>query len=104
QHTREASEPVTSSIDVQNCQNVNLTGCQIINARTRGVALHGCAVVRIADCTIRGRADDKMYLAPISVDKKCRNVMVANNFLSRGSDGEFRLPQEAGTAMGNVAL
>lgn len=102
QHTREASEPVTSSIDVQNCQNVNLTGCQVINARTRGVSLHGCTVVRIADCTIRGQADDKTYLAPVSVDKSCRNVMVVNNFLGRGSEGEFRLPNEIGTAAGNI--
>ena len=68
---------------------MNVVGCQIINARVRGVALHGCSVVRVADCTVRGRADDKSYRAAVSVDKTSEKVMLVNNFLGRGSDGEL---------------
>ena len=104
QHTREATMPVTSSIEVRGCQNVSLTGMQIINARVRGIALEGCSTVRIADCTIRGRAQDKSYRAAITMDKECRQIMVVNNFLGRGSDGALQVPKEMGTAGGNLEV
>jgi nitrous oxidase accessory protein NosD len=104
QHTRPATAPVPASIDLRDCQNVNITGIQIINARTRGISLDQCAVVRVADCTIRGTADDKNYRTAIALEKNCRQVMVVNNFLGRGSDGDFTLPRELGTTSGNVVV
>lgn len=104
QHTREASTEVASSVDMRECRDVNVTGCQIINGRTRGIALHGCRIVRIADCTITGGEGDKSFRTPVSVDGKCRQVMVANNFLGRGSNGEFNLPKAVGNAHGNVTI
>jgi hypothetical protein len=38
------------------------------------------------------------------VDAASSHVMVVNNFLGRGSDGDLVLPGGAGTAAGNVAL
>jgi polygalacturonase len=105
QHTRAATAEVPASVEVRDCQNVNVVGCQVINARVRGVALHGCSVVRVADCTIRGRAGDKTYRAAVSVDKTSARVMVVNNFLGRGSDGALAAPQEVGVVVGgNVEI
>ena len=104
QHIRPAYDPVTSSMEIRGCQNVNLAGIQILGARGRGIALENCQVVRIADSTIRGTTDDKAYRAAITVDGQCTNVMVVNNFLGRGSDGEFQLPAARGTAAGNVTV
>jgi polygalacturonase len=104
QHIRPAIDPVTSSIEMRGCQNVNMTGIQIIGARTRGIALENCSVVRVADSTIRGTPDDKAYRAAVTVDGQCANVMVVNNFLGRGSDGDFTLPAGRGTAAGNVMV
>ncbi len=100
QHIRPAADPVTSSIELRGCQNVNLTGIQILGARVRGIALENCQIVRIADSTIRG---DNLR-TPISVDGQCANVMVANCFLGRGTDGAFELPAARGVAAGNVAV
>ncbi|MFO0966800.1 MAG: right-handed parallel beta-helix repeat-containing protein [Gemmataceae bacterium] len=61
QHTREATQPVTTSVEVTGCENVNITGCQIVNARVRGISVADSSVVRIADCTIRGKEGDKSY-------------------------------------------
>jgi polygalacturonase len=104
QHIRPPTEAVTSSVELRGCQNVNITGMQIIGARVRGIALENCQFVRVADSTIRGTADDKNYRAALTVDGQCANVMVVNNFLGRGSDGEFSLPRERGTAAGNVMV
>jgi hypothetical protein len=104
QHTRDAEAPVESSVEVRDCQNVSVTGCQVHNARTRGIAVYGSTAVRVADCTVRGRAGDAGYRAAVSVDGASTQVMVVNNFLGRGRDGDLELPQGAGTAAGNVAV
>src|SRR5207253_1639735 len=100
QHTRDASEPVGSSIEVRGCQNVNVAAIQVLNARVRGIVVQNSSIVRIADCTIRGRAGDMAYQAALAVDEQCRNVMVVNNFLGRGNGGDLELPRERGTATG----
>jgi len=104
QHTRDAAEAVGSSIEVRGCQNVNVTGVQILNARVRGIAVQNSSVVRVADCTIRGRPGDQTYLGALSTDDQCRNIMVVNNFMARGGAGDFELPRERGIASGNVVV
>ena len=53
---------------------------------------------------IRGRDGDKTYRTPIVVEKNCTQVMAVNNFLGRGSDGNFEMPKGNGTASGNVMV
>jgi len=50
---RNRNDPVTSSMEFRGCQNVNLTGIQILGARGRGIALENCQVVRVATATTR---------------------------------------------------
>src|SRR5262249_38630709 len=85
QHTREAEGEVEASIEIRDSHHVNLTGCQIIHARRRGISVRGCAVLRIADCTIRGRPEDKLYRAAVRVDLASTQVMIVNNFLGKGT-------------------
>ncbi len=104
QHIRPANDPVTCSMEIRGCQNVNIAGIQILGARGRGVSLENCQVVRVADSTIRGTPDDKTYREALTVDGRCTQVMVVNNFLGRGTDGNFMLPAARGTASGNVMV
>ncbi len=103
QHTREAEVEPEASIDIHDCQNVSMTGCQVLNARTRGVLLRGSNVVRIADCTLRGRGGDGNYQTAIEVDAACRQIMVVNNFLGKGARA-LQLPPERGMAAGNIEV
>jgi hypothetical protein len=104
QHTRPALAEPEASLTVDDCDTVNVTGCQIVNARARGILVKKSSVVRIADCTIRGRSEDKAYRAAITVDGRSSKVMVLNNFLGKGSDGDLLLPKEAGMASGNMIV
>ena len=104
QHTHAPSAPVEASVEVRDCENVSLTGCQVIGARGRAVAVHHSTAVRVADCTLRGRAADKGYRAAVTVDRASSRVMVVNNFLGRGSDGDLQMPKASGVAAGNVTL
>jgi nitrous oxidase accessory protein NosD len=104
QHTREALVEADASLLIQDSETVSVTGCQVINARVRGVLVRGSSVVRVADCTIRGRPDDRGYRAAVVVDPASSRVMVVNNFLAKGSDGELQMPKEAGTSSGNMIV
>jgi parallel beta-helix repeat protein len=104
QHTFGPLEEPPASLEIDNCSNISLTGCQLLGARNRGVLVRGSSLVRIADCTIRPQADDQTFRAAVSIDDKSRHVMVVNNFLAKGSDGDLVLPQGSGTASGNVTV
>jgi hypothetical protein len=101
QHTLEAVEQPIASLEIEGCENVNVTGCQIINARNRGIDVRGSRFVRISDCTIRGRKDESAYRQAIRVEDSTK-VMVVSCFLDKGSEGDLRLPTGAGTASGNL--
>lgn len=104
QHTREVGVEPEASMEVSYSENVNITGCQIVNARTRGLQIKSCKVVRVADSTITGRPDDKGYRAAIDVDEPSSQVLVKDNFLSRGSEGALLLPETSGRENGNIVL
>jgi hypothetical protein len=102
QHTLEAMVEAEASLVLRECENVNVTGCQIVNARKQGVVVESCKQVRIADSTIQGRAGDAAYRSAVRVDQASARVMIANNFLGRGIGGALELPESAGTATGNM--
>lgn len=104
QHTKPAEEEPDASILVEGCENLSLTGCQVIGARRRGVLVRGSRVVRVADCTVRPRAGDDGYRAAVMVEGDSRLVLAASNFLAPGPDGGLVLPAGSGTAAGNVML
>ncbi len=102
QHTREASKPVFESMEIRGCRQINVTGCQIIQARGRGIVVSDSALVRIADCTIP--ASKWNFRSALAVEGKCSHLMIVNNFLGQGLDGEFQLPAAMGTSSGNVSV
>jgi polygalacturonase len=104
QHTREPSAAVSGSVEIHDCRDVNVSGIQVLGARNRGIAMANSSAVRIADSTIRGGEGDRSYRAAITLDERCAQVMVCNNFLARGSDGELHLPPARGVAVNNVTI
>jgi len=104
QHTLTPLEEPAASVEIDDSSNISLTGCQLLGVRNRGVLVRGSSLVRIADCTIRPQADDKTLRAAVTVDDKSKQVMVVNNFLAKGIDGDLQLPQGAGSASGNVVV
>jgi hypothetical protein len=104
QHTRPTSDEDPSSWEIRDCENVSVSGCQIVGARVRGLAVHGSSIVRIADCTIRGPRERGAYRVAVSVDAASKHVMVVNNFFASGSEGDLQLPEGAGQASGNVTV
>ncbi len=104
QHTRGPVVQPEATLDLRDCRNVNVTGCQFVHARGRGVFVRGSTLVRVADCTVTTRDQDAAYLCAVEADAASRHVMVCNNFLARGPNGDLLLPKVSGTASGNVVV
>lgn len=104
QHSREEVTPEEASLEIEGSRNVNVTGCQFLGVRRRGVWVRSSSVVRVADCTIRPGEKAMTYRSAIEVDPRSDHVMVVNNFLAKGSEGDLLLPGNAGTASGNVVV
>jgi polygalacturonase len=102
QHTLDPQIVGEGSIEVRDCEKINVTGCQIVNARKRGVAIHGSRQVRVSDCMISGQPGDAGYESAILVDEASRQVLIAQNFLGKGTAGDAVLPAAAGMAVGNL--
>jgi hypothetical protein len=104
QHIRPVDREPEASVEIDGCRDVSVTGVHVIGARTRGVLVTGSTAVRVADCTVRPRPDDRGYRAAVRVDEKSEHVLVVNNFLAKGSDGDLQLPDGAGHAAGNLTV
>jgi hypothetical protein len=100
QHLRDAQVEAPASLILERCRDVSLVGVQLIHVRHRGVAIAESELVRIADSTISGRGD--AYRAAISADDKSRRLLVTNNFVARGKDGDIVMPNDVGTVSANV--
>jgi hypothetical protein len=103
QHTKPADEPEEASVLIEGCENVSVTGCQLLGVRRRGIVLRDCTVARVADCTVRPAEGAREYRGPLGVEGNSSRVLVTNNFLASGSDGAFRLPARMGQASGNIS-
>jgi polygalacturonase len=104
QHTLEPLEQPPASMEIIDCENVTVTGCQILNARQRGILMERSKVVRVADCTIRGRPGDATYRLAMEIAPGCSQIMATHNFLGKGSDGAWRRPENAGMFTDNVEV
>ena len=103
QHAHESEMEPPATLELRDCQAVSVTGSQIAAARTRGIYVRGGSVVRVADCTVRGRKGDASYRAAVEVEGATQ-TMVVNCFLGKGTKGDLLMPKDAGTAGGNVTL
>ncbi len=105
QHTREPTVDVEASVQLTGCENVSVTGCQILGARVRGVWVKESRAVRVADCTVRPRKDDAGYKVAVEADGGSAPLLVVNNFLAKGSGGDLRLaPGDGRQASGNLTV
>jgi len=104
QHTLEPQEQPPASMEIQDCENVNVIGCQVLNARQRGILVERCRTVRVADCTIRGRPGDATYRLALDIGPGCAQVMIAHNFLGKGLNGAVRRPEGVGSFSGNEEI
>lgn len=101
QHTHPSDEGPEATMTFDHCSHVNINGCQVLNARRRGLRFRDCAIVRVSDSTIRGIPENAEFLEAIQVNEGTRTVMIVNCFLG----ANMTLPKRKDVhAEGNMML
>ncbi|MER3417062.1 MAG: hypothetical protein C4297_12745 [Gemmataceae bacterium] len=78
---------VEASVTLHGCENVLMTGCQILAARRRGLLIGQCRHVRIADCIVRAPAKAADYLCAAEIQNADATVSVSGS-LDKGTLGD----------------
>jgi len=89
------------ALEVIDCRETLLTGCQIFEPRFRGIYVAGSRNTTITNCQIMDRTGTGTMLSAIHVDAHSRGVMIEANFLGRGSAGDLVAPSGV-SARGNL--
>jgi hypothetical protein len=100
EHIRPAEVETEASVEIEKCEGVSLTGCQVIEARLRGIDVREFARARGG---LHG-ARRAGLRAAVRVDGKSKSVMVVNNFLAKGSDGDCSCRRRPDRRAGNQMI
>ncbi len=75
------------AIDVIECRNVTLIGCQVLAPQFRGVYISDSTNVQVANCLVTASEGQTTLIAGIEVAGDCRSVVVRGNLVAAGSKG-----------------
>jgi hypothetical protein len=96
-----------AAVEIIGSREVTLTGSQLFDAVPDGVFVSHSRNVQIEQCMIQqddaDEIDSKMAAA-IRVDHGCQGVVVRNNLVSSGTDGDILTAPEASHVEGNRSL
>lgn len=95
------------AIEVIDSSEVQLTGCQVLDPRYRGIDLRNVRQLRVSDCTILDRRTDVSMREPLRIitsEGAGTTNVIQNNLLGRGTRGGATIEPGSCQALGNVTL
>lgn len=90
------------AIEVLNCRETLLTGCQVFEPQVRGIYVAGSRNTTITNSQVMERTAAATMLSAIHVTDDSRGVLIESNLLGRGRDGDLIAPAGS-TTRGNQA-
>jgi hypothetical protein len=92
------------AIEVLNCRETLLTGCQVFEPQVRGIYVAGSRNTTITNSQVLERTASGTMLSAIHVTNDSRGVLVESNLLSRGRDGDLIAPPGSSTRGNQAAV
>jgi hypothetical protein len=96
-------EMAGGAIELIDCRETTVSGCQVFEPCWRGVYVAGCRDTRITGCTVVERGGAAAMRVGVEVVAPSRGTRVVGNTVGRGSQGDVRLAPGTGTADDNQA-
>lgn len=78
------SEEAGGAVEIAECEDVSIDGCQILDSKFRGVTVTASKRCRISNSTVVDRMDPPRMLASIEVDEQSSDILASGNFLQAG--------------------
>jgi polygalacturonase len=98
---RGGSEAEGGAVELYNCREVTVTGCQVFEPRWRGIYVANGRNVRVADCTVLERTGTPAMLAGVQLVGACPGTFVQGNVVGRGRRGDIVNEASGATVEGN---
>jgi polygalacturonase len=89
--SRAGSEKAGGALEVIDCREVSVVGCQVFEPKYRGVYVADSRNTRVADCTVLDRAGGGM-LAAIEVAGRSPGTLLRGNLVGKGTRGAILAP------------
>lgn len=77
------------AITVTESRAITIAGCQIVNARFRGIHVDRGTNVRVTDCLVHEDATSARMLAGVELTGACPGTVVRGNGVGRGRNGDI---------------
>lgn len=82
------SEKEGGAIELFDCRETNLTGCQVFEPKVRGVWLGGCRNTVITGCTVLDRTGVGSMLSAVHSAGKTTGTVLSGNKFGKGKQGD----------------
>jgi parallel beta-helix repeat protein len=85
------------AIEIVDCRETTVTGCQIFEPKYRGLYIAGSRNTRVSDNVVMERGEVREMLAAIEVAVGSRNTVIDGNLLGTGSQGDLIVAEDTAT-------
>ncbi len=93
------SEERGGTIEIDDCRDVTISACQVLDPKHRGIVINDSERVRVSATTVVDRREKPTMRSTIEVTGKSRNNVIRDNTLAKG-----RLKVAPGTAVADTNL
>jgi parallel beta-helix repeat protein len=91
-------EKAGGAIELIDCRETTVSGCQMFEPRWRGIYVSGCRNTRITGCTVMDRGAKPAMRAGVEVVGKSLGTRLVGNTIDRGTEGDVVIAEGMGTA------
>ncbi len=102
--TTSGSNEAGGAIELVDCRETTIQGCQVFEPSFRGIYVSGCRNTRIAGCTVMDRPGGGNLIAAIEVAGRSTGTSIRGNLVDQGSQGDILMAPNSGTSNGNQAV
>jgi len=89
---RAGSDKEGGALEVVNCRETSVVGCQIFEPKYRGVWIADSRNTRVGECTVMDRTGKGTMIAAIESTAKSKGTVLRGNLVSKGSQGDIVAP------------
>lgn len=86
---RAGSEKEGGALEVVNCRETSIVGCQVFEPKHRGIFVADSRNTRVSDCTIMDRTGNGSMQSAIEVTGKSPGTLIRGNIVGKGKQGDI---------------
>ena len=102
--SEEGQESGASPLELQGCERINITGCEVLGGVPFGIALESCSLVNITGCMITDPRETRRMRSAIRWVGPGRSNLITGNTLDVGTAGDLGIAETASVRVGDDNL